>query len=119
LPVPELSRGFQNSSAGAVERKEERQRAKEAKEEAKKEERKRAKDAKATMRAEKENAALEITKSKGVSWNKRKSKWEVAPTSDGKKGRLGYFDDHTGAVAVYSSYSSMIKEERKVRFNIQ
>jgi membrane protein involved in colicin uptake len=100
-------------------RKEESKRVKEAKKRAKKEERKRAKDAKATMRAENEKAALEITKSKGVFLRKRTSKWEVAFWFDGKKRHLGCFDDHTEAVAVASSYGSMTKEERKVRFNIQ
>jgi hypothetical protein len=32
---------------------------------------------------------------------------------------LGYFDDHTEAVAVYSSYKSMTKDKLKVRFDIQ
>jgi hypothetical protein len=55
------------------------------------------------MRAEREKEALEIPKSKGVNWNKRASKWEVAFYLDGKKGHLGYFDDRVEAVAVYSS----------------
>jgi hypothetical protein len=72
------------------------------------------------MRAEKEKAALEITKSKGVIWKNSRSKWVVATMFNGNPGRLGCFDDHTGAVAVYSSYKSrMTKEERKVRFDIQ
>jgi hypothetical protein len=32
---------------------------------------------------------------------------------------LGCFDDHAEAVAAYSSYSSMTKEERKARNNSQ
>jgi hypothetical protein len=56
------------------------------------------------MRAEKEEAALKITKSKGVHWHKRNFKWVVTFWFNGKDRNLGYFDDHTGAVAVYSSY---------------
>jgi hypothetical protein len=75
----------------------------EAKVEAKKERRKREEDAKATTRAKREKEALEIPKSKGVNWDKRTSKWEVAFYLDGEKRHLGYYDDHVEAVAVYSS----------------
>jgi hypothetical protein len=54
-----------------------------------------------------------------VNWHKRDFKWVVAFGFNGKERHLGYFDDHTEAVAVCSSYKSMNKEERKVRFNIQ
>jgi hypothetical protein len=36
-----------------------------------------------------------------------------------EKRHLGCFDDHAGAVAAYSSYSSLTKEERKARNNSQ
>jgi hypothetical protein len=60
----------------------------------------------AKKRAKKEKAALGISKSKGVTWNKRHSKWEVGFCFDGKRRHLGYFDDHVEAVEVYSSYNS-------------
>jgi hypothetical protein len=116
-------------------KEEERKRAKEAKKEAKKEERKRAKDAKEVERkrvkdakeverAEKTKAALEITKSQGkstgVNWNWSRCKWVVFFQRGGMIPRhLGCFDDHAEAVAAYSSYSSMTKEERKARSNSQ
>jgi hypothetical protein len=58
------------------------------------------------MRAEKEKqGALEITKRRGVAiWHKRDFKWMVDFGFNGKERYLGYFDDHTEAVAVYSSY---------------
>jgi outer membrane biosynthesis protein TonB len=114
---------------------EERKRVKEAKKEAKKEERKRVKeakeverkrvkDAKEVERAEKEKAALGITKSQGkstgVNWNRSRCKWVVGFQRRGVIPRhLGCFDDHAEAVATYSSYSSMTKEERKARNNSQ
>jgi hypothetical protein len=88
------------------------------------EERKRAKDAKEVERAEKTKAALEITKSQGKStgviiWNKSRCKWVVGFQCRGMIPRhlhLGCFDDHAEAVAAYSSCSSMTnKEERKAR----
>jgi hypothetical protein len=122
------------------ERKEKRKRVKEAKEEerkrvkeAKEVERKRVKEAKEVERKrvteEKTKAALEITKSqgksKGVNWNKSQCKWVVAFHEQQKgstlllRRHLGYFDDRAEAVAAYSSYSSMTKEERKARSNSQ
>jgi hypothetical protein len=92
------------------------------------EERKRAKDAKEVEGAEKTKAALEIKKSQGkstgVNWNKSRCKWVVIfqrrVPGHQEKGHLGCFDDHTeAAVAAYSSYSSMTKEERKARNNSQ
>ena len=99
------------------EKKEERKRAKEEKEE----ERKRAKDAKAAMRAVKDKAALEITKSKGVNWNKRNSCWIVQLSAHGKNWHLGHFDldDHTKAVAAYSRHKSMTKTELEALDNSQ
>jgi hypothetical protein len=75
----------------------------------KEEAKKRAKDTKKRLkeqevRAKKEKARLEIPKSKGVTWNKRCTKWEVVGYFDGKRKHLGYFDDHVEAVEVRSSY---------------
>jgi hypothetical protein len=62
-----------------------------------------AKDAKAAMKAEKqEKVALEmqkIPKSRGVGWVKKRGKWHVMLTLDGKRINGGYFDDHSAAVA--------------------
>ena len=95
----------------AKESKEERKRAKVEANGVKEEAKKRAKDTKKRLkeevsRAKKEKARLEIPKSKGVTWNKRSSKWEVIFCFDGKRRHLGYFDDRVGAVEVHSSYNS-------------
>jgi hypothetical protein len=91
----------------------EKKRVKEAKKEAKKEERKRAKDAKEVERAEKGKAALEITKSQGkstgVSWKKRRHcKWVATSQRRGRPPvHLGcFFSDRAGAIAAYSSYGN-------------
>jgi hypothetical protein len=68
-------------------------------------------------RAEKDKAALEFPKSKGVNWDKRVSKWEVAFYIDRKKRRLGYYDDHVEAVAVYSN--SQLANRQQTIDNIQ
>jgi hypothetical protein len=47
----------------------------------------------------KEKAALEIPKSRGVGWHKKRGKWQVAFCLGGKNWHGGYFDDHREAVA--------------------
>jgi hypothetical protein len=76
------------------------------------------------VKEEKTKAALEITKSQGkstgVNWHNNRCKWVVVFQRRGMISRhLGCFDDHAEAVAAYSSYNSMTKEERKARNNSQ
>ena len=58
-------------------------------------------------------AALEVPKSKGVYWDRRRSCWTVSLATHGKNWHLGRFDfdDHTKAVAAYSRHKSMTKTE--------
>jgi hypothetical protein len=63
-------------------------------------------------------AALKVPTSKGVYWQRNRSKWEVQFGSNGKKWYLGCFDfdDHTQAVAVYKRHESMTETELEALF---
>jgi hypothetical protein len=85
-----------------------------AKEEAKKRAEERAEEKKAALAL----AALEVPTSKGVGWQRNRSKWRVQLAAHGKKWHLGSFDfdDHTKAVAAYSRHESMTRTELKALF---
>jgi hypothetical protein len=58
-------------------------------------------------------AALEVPKSKGVGWDRKRSKWQVQVAAHGKIWHLERFgfDDHTEAIALYERDKSKTKEE--------
>jgi hypothetical protein len=62
-----------------------------------------------------------VKPSKGVLWTKQRGKWKVVFWFNGKRRHLGYYDldDHTKAVAEYSTHARMTNDELKVRFNSQ
>jgi hypothetical protein len=65
-------------------------------------------------------AALKVPKSKGVYWDRRRSRWRVQLSAHGKQWHLGAgIDDHTKAVALHKRHESKTKTELGVLFNRQ
>jgi hypothetical protein len=86
---------------------------------------KRAKEIEKVRAEEKKVAdALEVLKaptSKGVGWERRRSKWRVQLTAHGRQWHLGHFgvDDHTKAVAFYERNKDKTETELEALFTRQ
>jgi hypothetical protein len=87
--------------------------AKEAKKRAKEREKEMARELEEEKKVADNLAALKVPKSKGVRWDKGRSRWQVQLSAHRRQWQLGWFsfDDHKKAVAMYGSHKSKTEAE--------